>query len=96
MKHGDWVVYDNGYKREIGRVTSITSDGESVFVCYSHGCTAARTSMKHLHEYDKFIDTDVKPDKEIGFNRFADSCPDYDYDCCYLDCVAKFGNRCDE
>lgn len=29
MKHGDWVVYDNGYKREIGRVTSITSDGES-------------------------------------------------------------------
>ena len=52
--------------------------------------------MMHLHEYDEFIDTDVKPDRKIGFNRFADSCPVFDYDCCYLDCVVKFGNRCDE
>lgn len=96
MKRGDWVVYENGYKREIGRVVSITNNGDSAFVCYSHGCTAARTSMKHLHAYDEYIDTDLKPDKEIGFNRFADSCSNFDCECCYSDCVAKFGNRRDK
>lgn len=94
MKHGDWVVFDNGYKREIGRVTSVTKSGKGAFVCYSHGCTAALTEMKHLHIYDATTDKDIKPDIEIGFNRFSDSCPIFDPECCFTDCVRKFG--CDE
>lgn len=93
MNHGDWVVYDNGGSRQIGRVISVAKDGESAFVCYSHGCTAARTRIECLHLYDAELDKDVKPDIGIGFNRFADFCPVFDPDCCYRDCVSKFGGR---
>ena len=42
---GDWVVYDPGYKDpEIGRVTE--DKGESAFVCYHAGCTAASTCKR--------------------------------------------------
>ena len=86
-KFGDWVVYDPGYKREIGRVTEC---GEtSAFVCYSCGCTAASTPLEHLR-----LATDaevVNASAGIGFHRFDEFCPSRNEDCCY-GCRAKKGD----
>lgn len=75
---GDWVVYDPGYTRQIGRVTEVR--GNSAFVCYSHGCTAASTPLEYLR---KATDAEIAiADSDIGYNRFGDSCPSWDEDAC--------------
>lgn len=43
-KFGDWVVYDPGYKQQIGRVTECRE--HSAFACYSLGCTKATNGRK--------------------------------------------------
>lgn len=44
--YGDWVIYDPGYKTEIGRVTE--DKGTFVGACYHLGCTAAFTNREYL------------------------------------------------
>lgn len=80
MRRGDWVVYESGGKREIGRVWRVYEDGASV--CYSLGCTAARTPLRLLRPYDRDRDSDLVPDARIGHYRFDPSCPDYDDEAC--------------
>lgn len=80
MKRGDWVVYEIGNKREIGRV--LRMDGDAAFVCYTFGCTAARTPLNLLRPYDRDADEDLVPDARIGFHRFDDECPVYDAAVC--------------
>ena len=48
MKAGDYVVYQNGDRFEIGRVKRVMSDG--AFVCYHSGETAAKTPFDCMHE----------------------------------------------
>lgn len=68
---GDWVIYDPGYKQEIGRVT--LDLGKRAYVCYDMGCTAASTLKEHLRHATK---EEIKsaPDG-IGFHRFDFYCP---------------------
>lgn len=77
---GEWVVYDPGYKKEIGRVTEC---GEcSAFVCYTQGCTAALTPLEHLRPAtDEEI---ANAPVGIGFHRFDARCPNRDEECCYM------------
>lgn len=68
---GDWVIYDPGYKQEIGRVT--IDLGKRAYVCYDMGCTAASTLKEHLrHATEKEIKT---APNGIGFHRFDSYCP---------------------
>lgn len=68
---GDWVVYDPGYKQEIGRVTE--DRGKSVHVCYNKGCTAASTPKQYLRHATK---EEIKTASDgIGFHRFDSYCP---------------------
>ena len=77
---GDWVVYDPGYKQEIGRVTECREN--SAFVCYSQGCTAASTPLEYLRLAS---DDEVEnADKGIGFHRFDESCPSRVEEACFM------------
>lgn len=68
---GDWVIYDPGYKQEIGRVT--LDLGKRTYVCYDMGCTAVSTLKEHLrHATEEEIK--AAPDR-IGFYRFDSYCP---------------------
>lgn len=44
IKVGDYIIYVNGDRYELGRVKSVTYDG--AFVCYHEGETAAKTSFR--------------------------------------------------
>ena len=81
-KRGDWVVFEPGYTREIGRVWRYDAEENACSVCYSHGCTAAMTSAAYLRPYDPARDADLEPDPRIGFHRFDDVCPEYDPKVC--------------
>lgn len=68
---GDWVIYDSGYKQNIGRVTLDLY--KRAYVCYDMGCTAASTPKQYLrHATEEEIKT--APDG-IGFHRFDSCCP---------------------
>lgn len=75
---GDWVTYDPGYRDpEIGRVT--IDKGDSAFVCYHQGCTAANTPKKYLRRAT--MEEILAAPRGIGYHRFdsechsADGCP---------------------
>lgn len=78
-KFGDWVVYVNGCKNEIGRVT-MCMEG-AAFVCYHRGCTAARTPLECLRPA---TDAEIAqaPDG-IGFHRFDAECPAFEDHVCH-------------
>lgn len=81
---GDWVIYDPGYKQEIGRVTECGEHG--AFVCYTQGCTAALTLLEHLRPA---TDAEIAgASAGIGFHRFDETCPSRVEECCYM-CKAK-------
>lgn len=81
---GEWVMYDPGYKQEIGRVTECCES--SAFVCYTQGCTAASTPLGYLR---KATDVEIaKAPAGIGYHRFDATCPVRDEECCYM-CKAK-------
>jgi len=84
FEFGDWVVYDPGYKQEIGRVTEC---GElTARVCFTQGCTAAATPLEHLRSA---TDAEVAgAGAGIGFHRFDPTCPNRDDECCHM-CRAK-------
>lgn len=77
FKFGDYVLYNNGYKKEVGRVTKVDEQRGVAWVCYHEGCTAACTSLDILTPYNG----PVNP--KLGYHRFDDHCPDYDPDCCF-------------
>ena len=52
-------------------------------VCYSQGCTVARTDCGMLEPYDRDKFPDLVPDMRIGFHRFDDDCPEYDSAVCF-------------
>ena len=82
---GDWIVYDPGYKQEIGRVTECRE--HAAFVCYTQGCTAALTPFEHLRPATD--DEIAKAPSGIGFHRFDATCSSRIDECCYM-CNAKF------
>ena len=45
---GEYIVYVNGDRHEIGRVKSLREDG--AFVCYHEGETAAKTPYDCMHK----------------------------------------------
>lgn len=45
---GEYIIYVNGEKYELGRIKSITSDG--AFVAYHEGETGAKTPFSHMHK----------------------------------------------
>lgn len=70
MKKDDWsigefIIYRNGEKYELGRIASLTEDG--AFVCYHNGETAAKTSYEDMH---KLINAYTITDTSIGGERF--------------------------
>ena len=84
FKRGDYVMYEPGYKSELGRVTSTNIQTGNAFVCFTEGCTAACTSM---------VDLRLAAPEEVeantvrfGYHRFDGSCPDYSDVICYADC----------
>lgn len=82
---GDFVVYEPFSGRsEIGRVTE--DRGDTVFVCYHQGCTAASTPKEYLRfaDYDEIEDAPIG----IGYHRFDSTCPDRVDEYCY-NCKAK-------
>lgn len=75
-ERGDWVVFDDGFRRKAGRVWRM---GEGVaFVCFHRGCTAAATPLSMLRPYDREADAGIPADAMVGFHRFDGSCPDYE------------------
>ena len=80
FRRGDWVIYDPGYKREIGRVWDMR--GDTCFVCYHHGCTPAATPILFLTAHDPVRDFDLVRDESIGFHRFDSECPEYQPEVC--------------
>lgn len=83
-KFGDWVVYDPGYKQQIGRVTECRE--HSAFVCYSFGCTAASTPLEYLRPATEAEINEA--DEAIGYNRFHAYCPSWNELAC-VGCRAK-------
>ena len=45
---GEYIIYVNGDKYEIGRIKSICDDG--AFVAYHEGETGAKTSWENMHK----------------------------------------------
>lgn len=70
-RFGDWVIYDPGYKKEIGRV--VEDKGSHAYVCYHEGCTAANTPKQYLR-YATNQEIKTAP-TDIGFHRFDAWCP---------------------
>lgn len=62
---GEYIVYVNGDKFELGRITSIRDDG--AFVCYHEGETAAKTPFDCMH---KLMNQHVINITSLGGNRF--------------------------
>ena len=48
FKIGEYIVYINGDRFELGRIKSITEDG--AFVAYHDGETGAKTSFDLMHK----------------------------------------------
>ena len=48
FKVGEYIIYQNGDKYELGRISSIREDG--AFVCYHEGETAAKTPWDKMHK----------------------------------------------
>lgn len=64
---GEYIIYRNGEKYELGRITSLREDG--AFVCYHEGETAAKTPYDHMH---KLINAYTIKSTSLGGNRFND------------------------
>ncbi|MBO6269428.1 MAG: hypothetical protein J6N19_09850 [Clostridium sp.] len=48
FKEGEYIVYQNGERFEIGKIKRITNDG--AFVWYHEGETAAKTPFDCMHK----------------------------------------------
>lgn len=79
FKYGDYVAYNPGYTKEVGRFVRDTSNGCAV--CYHDGCTSANTPLQYLRLATR--EEIEKASRGIGYHRFDVQCPDYNPDCCY-------------
>ena len=61
---GEYIIYQNGDKYELGRISSIREDG--AFVCYNEGETAAKTPWDKMH---KLINRYAIVSTTLGGNR---------------------------
>ena len=48
FSEGDYIIYQNGGRYEIGKIKRVVDDG--AFVWYSSGETAAKTSFVDMHK----------------------------------------------
>lgn len=64
---GEYIIYRNNEKYELGRIASLREDG--AFVCYHDGETAAKTPYDHMH---KLINAYTIKDTSIGGGRFKE------------------------
>ena len=48
FNEGDYIIYQNGDRYEIGKIKRITHDG--AFVWYHDGETAAKTPFERMHK----------------------------------------------
>lgn len=62
---GEYIIYRNGEKYELGRITSLREDG--AFVCYHEGETAAKTPYDHMH---KLVNAYTVKVTSLGGSRF--------------------------
>lgn len=82
---GDYVVYEPGYKSELGRVTKVNLQTGKAWVCYNEGCTASCTNLSDLRAATP---QEIEANKiQFGFHRFDASCPSYDPDICEAYCT---------
>ena len=62
---GEYVIYRNGAKYELGRIKSLYKDG--AFVAYSEGETGAKTPYDTMH---KLVNSYTIQDTTLGGNYF--------------------------
>lgn len=62
---GEYIIYRNGEKYELGRIASLREDG--AFVCYHEGETAAKTPYDNMH---KLINAYTVKATSLGGSRF--------------------------
>lgn len=62
---GEYIVYCNGPKYEIGRIANLHDDG--AFVCYHEGETAAKTPYDLMH---KIVNGFAIKETSLGGGRF--------------------------
>ncbi len=65
---GEYIIYRNGEKYELGRITSLKEDG--AFVCYHEGETAAKTPYSRMR---KLINAHVIKATSLGGSRFQEA-----------------------
>ena len=61
FKEGEYIIYQNGDRYEIGKIKHITPDG--AFVWYHNGDTAAKTPFDCMH---KIINDYVIEETSLG------------------------------
>lgn len=62
---GEYIIYRNGEKYELGKIASLREDG--AFVCYHEGETAAKTPYSHMH---KLVNAYTVKVTSLGGSRF--------------------------
>lgn len=62
---GEYIIYVNGDRYELGRIASLRADG--AFVCYHEGETAAKTPYDIMH---KLINGYTISKTTLGGGRF--------------------------
>jgi len=65
LKPGEYIIYQNGNRFELGRVARVESDG--AFVCFHLGETAAKTPFDCIH---KLTNAYVITETGLGGGRF--------------------------
>lgn len=65
FKPGEYIIYVNGDRYEIGKIKRVVSDG--AFVWYSSGDTAAKTPFDCMH---KLVNGYVIKDTSLGGERW--------------------------
>ena len=70
---GEYIIYRNGEKYELGRIKSLREDG--AFVAYHEGETGALTPYSHMH---KLINRYCIKDTTLGGDYFKADTPQAD------------------
>jgi hypothetical protein len=67
FKVGEYIIYVNGDRYELGRIKSLREDG--AFICYHEGETVAKTPYDLIH---KLVNGFTIKDTTLGFGYFID------------------------
>lgn len=68
FKVGEYIIYVNGDRCELGRIKRLTEDG--AFICYHEGETAAKTAYYLMH---KLVNGFTIKETTIGGDTFKES-----------------------